>query len=165
MSNTMYFHLSLLSDNDLSEEMLKNIENINPTEFFNEEKVDELIDGNFESSWDSYDDDIIELSKRFPDEVFVLDYSGEGYYKGYYKNGTFDSTVGLLTYPDFDETRLVEKTPDYFEIVYINEDGEFHGKKYIVREDRNYPHHYLISDGKSHIGGGKLSRKKCVRTK
>jgi hypothetical protein len=48
-----------------------------------------------------------------------------------------------------------------FWIVYENKDSSVNNEIFLVREDNNYPHHYLISDGKSHIGGGTLLKKYC----
>ena len=37
------------------------------------------------------------------------------------------------------------------------------GQKFLVREDLDFPHHFLISDGESHVGGGKLLKKYCKK--
>lgn len=49
-----------------------------------------------------------------------------------------------------------------FKIKYVNENSSLNGETYIVRELEGAPNHYFISDGQSHIGGGKLLRKYCV---
>lgn len=45
-----------------------------------------------------------------------------------------------------------------FYIKYENPDSTENGKSFLVREDDNFPFHYLISDGKSHVGGGTLKK-------
>lgn len=50
-----------------------------------------------------------------------------------------------------------------FEIQYNNENSGINGQKFPVREIDGQPDHYFISDGKSHVGGGKLLRKYCER--
>jgi len=48
-----------------------------------------------------------------------------------------------------------------FWIKYINVNSPQNGTCYLVREIENIEHYYFISDGKSHIGGGKLLKKFC----
>ena len=50
-----------------------------------------------------------------------------------------------------------------FWIKYVNKDSKASGTKFLVREIPGYPDHYFISDGGSHVGGGKLARKYCER--
>jgi len=50
-----------------------------------------------------------------------------------------------------------------FFITYNNPDSESNGHRFLVREDQYYPNHYLIADGKSHVGGGTLAKKYCTR--
>lgn len=50
-----------------------------------------------------------------------------------------------------------------FKIRYENKDSKANGEIFLVRESENHPHHYLISDGESHVGGGTLAKKYCVR--
>ena len=47
-------------------------------------------------------------------------------------------------------------------IKYKNEDSKANNQIFNVREDDNYPNHYLIDDGKSHVGGGTLLKKYCT---
>ncbi len=50
-----------------------------------------------------------------------------------------------------------------FQIEYQNKQSSLDGTRFPVREIEGFPDHYFISDGKSHIGGGKLLRKYCVK--
>lgn len=47
---------------------------------------------------------------------------------------------------------------DKFWIIYNNGDDD---EIFLVREEDYMPYHYLISDGKSYVGGGKLLKKYC----
>lgn len=48
-----------------------------------------------------------------------------------------------------------------FNIEISNPESPANGMTFPVREIEGFPDHYFISDGKSHIGGGKLLRKYC----
>lgn len=48
-----------------------------------------------------------------------------------------------------------------FWIKYINENSQVNGKFFLVREIESENNHYFISDGGSHIGGGRLLKKYC----
>lgn len=48
-----------------------------------------------------------------------------------------------------------------FWIKYINENSQVNGKFFLVREIDGEDHHYFISTGGSHIGGGRLLKKYC----
>ena len=50
-----------------------------------------------------------------------------------------------------------------FFIRYNNIDSTVYNKAFIVREDKDYLHHYLIADGKTHTGGGKLLKRYCIK--
>lgn len=52
---------------------------------------------------------------------------------------------------------------DIFYIEINNPESPANGMTFPVRESEDFPDHYFISDGKSHIGGGKLLRKYCKR--
>ncbi len=53
-------------------------------------------------------------------------------------------------------------TETRFKVKYMNPDSPDNGKVFYVREHKDYPNHYLISDGKSHVGGGTLLKKYCL---
>ncbi len=48
-----------------------------------------------------------------------------------------------------------------FWIKYVNENSSSNGKCFLVREIEGEDYHYFISDGISHIGGGRLLKKYC----
>lgn len=50
-----------------------------------------------------------------------------------------------------------------FHIQYVNENSKENGNIFLVREIKNEENHYFISDGKSHIGGGRLLKKYCQK--
>jgi hypothetical protein len=86
--------------------------------------LDEISDGyNFENNsdggeleitlwdakWYSHEEDMRELSKKYPDLVFQI--KGEGEESGdlwieYYKNGKMQEAPAKIVYDDFDETKL-----------------------------------------------------------
>ena len=49
MSNTLYFHLTLLNGDYVSDDILDALEDVNPEEFFKEENLTELQQGGYES--------------------------------------------------------------------------------------------------------------------
>ena len=51
---------------------------------------------------------------------------------------------------------------DIFYVKYDNGSGS-DAKTFLVRENEFYPQHYLITDGKTHVGGGTLSKKYCTK--
>lgn len=50
-----------------------------------------------------------------------------------------------------------------FLIKYINSSSLKNGEEFRVREIEGEDYHYFISDGKSHVGGGRLLKKYCVK--
>lgn len=57
----------------------------------------------------------------------------------------------------------METNQQKFWITYKNPDSESNGKRFLVREVKSSPYHYLISDGESHVGGGTLAKKYCEK--
>lgn len=58
--------------------------------------------------WYESFDDLKEFSKKFPDNVFQLDIEGEDGEKcrAYFKNGKCQEAPAIITYDEFDETKL-----------------------------------------------------------
>ena len=50
-----------------------------------------------------------------------------------------------------------------FKIKVVNEKSSVNGEEFLVREIENEEYHYFISDGESHVGGGRLLKKYCER--
>lgn len=68
----------------------------------------------FLASWnteyvDNYEEDIVELSRRFPDVVLEITCLGDVYstWKEYVKNGMTQVTQVVVSYDKFDENKLV----------------------------------------------------------
>jgi hypothetical protein len=55
------------------------------------------------------------------------------------------------------------KIMEKFHVKYVNKNSSANGQIFIVREIKGEEYHYFISDGKSHIGGGRLLKKYCQR--
>ena len=62
------------------------------------------------AKWYDHDDDMLLLSKRFPNVVFTLYGDGESsddMWVSYYMNGAQQYASAVITYADFDENKLV----------------------------------------------------------
>lgn len=60
--------------------------------------------------WYEHDEDMRELSKRFPETVFCLHGEGEesgDLWRTYYKNGKAQECNAKIVYDDYDENKLV----------------------------------------------------------
>jgi len=57
--------------------------------------------------WYDHDDDMLEMSRHFPDVTFILTGEGEetDYWKTKYKDGKMASVSGSIVYPDFPELK------------------------------------------------------------
>ena len=59
--------------------------------------------------WCNHDEDMIEISKLYPDVLFTLDGNGEDVgdiWRTYYKNGKMQETKANIVFDKFDETKL-----------------------------------------------------------
>ena len=67
-------------------------------------------DGNGEGEWDSQDQTMVEISRRYPDYVFVLSESNDDDddFKIYYYRGCRQVEPAGFTYGDFDLEKLAE---------------------------------------------------------
>ena len=99
----------LTTDEYLDEEIVKKIG----------DRLDEISTYRFEESdgdfylynakWYDSHEDMLELSKEFPEYVFQLDGNGEGnddVWRQYYKDGKSQNANARVIYDDFDESRL-----------------------------------------------------------
>jgi hypothetical protein len=73
--------------------------------------VQDLISGNADSSkWYSHNKEMVELSKSFPEYLFILDGDGEevgDVWREFYRNGkTYRWELPKIVRPDFDEKKL-----------------------------------------------------------
>jgi hypothetical protein len=71
-------------------------------------------DGNFyeEAKWYYSQDELCEFSLKHPDVLFLLEGDGEdseNFWRLYVKNGKKHHQVGIVTYPEFDETTFADK--------------------------------------------------------
>lgn len=60
-------------------------------------------------SWLNSNEEMIKISKKFPNLFFTLYGSSSAYneyWVTYYKNGKFQSEIGEIVYPQFDEKKL-----------------------------------------------------------
>lgn len=61
------------------------------------------------AKWYYHQEDMIELSRHFPDVVFELEGIGEetgDMWKEYYKNGLYQDCTAIITYPEYDPNKL-----------------------------------------------------------
>lgn len=62
-----------------------------------------------EIKWYNHDEDMIEISKLYPDVLFTLDGNGEDVgdiWRTYYKNGKMQETKAKFMFDEFDENKL-----------------------------------------------------------
>lgn len=63
--------------------------------------------------WYNHEDDMLRLSREFPDVLFELTGEGEGagdLWRKYFKNGKVQRCPAIITYEAFDESKLTEVT-------------------------------------------------------
>lgn len=92
-----------------------NLEVIGHTEIDHEEEINnEFHDGYsvFDDSakWYDYQDDMKKYSLKYPDLVFKLEGQGEqndDMWIAYFKNGKMQECPAVITFDDFDESKLV----------------------------------------------------------
>ena len=61
------------------------------------------------TKWYTDIEDLVEFSKKYPTELFIMWGEGEESYdlwKSYIKNGKFHTVSAKITYPDYDERKL-----------------------------------------------------------
>lgn len=74
------------------------------TEFIGDLFMEEL-------KWYEHREDMIKVSRMFPDAIFTLYGEGEDYsdiWKEYYKNGKMQYAPARIVYPDYDESNMIE---------------------------------------------------------
>lgn len=67
------------------------------------------------TKWYEHDNDMIKISKKYPDLLFILTGVGEDFGEGdcwrkYYKNGKYQYTKGRIEYEPFDPNKLQDLT-------------------------------------------------------
>lgn len=72
----------------------------------------ETLDGNYDSfKWYNHEEDMIEVSRTFPDTLFELHGEGEepgDLWRKYFKNGKIQRCPAQITYEEYDESKLQE---------------------------------------------------------
>ena len=66
-------------------------------------------DGRLNAKWYQCEEDCKGVSLRFPDQVIIVKGEGEeqgDIWKSYFKNGKIQTCEGVITYPEFDESKL-----------------------------------------------------------
>ena len=75
-------------------------------------------DGEYDTGWSAYttwydwEEDMLLLSKKFPEVLFALHGSGDNYedlWDAYFLGGKVQVCPGVITYDDFDPLKLIEK--------------------------------------------------------
>lgn len=74
-----------------------------------DESISDFEMDSVESKWYEHHEEMIELSKRFPETIFCLygdgEENGDTWYK-YYKNGKSQYCPAKITYDEYDESKL-----------------------------------------------------------
>lgn len=107
------FKLSIYNDAKIDHELLiSNFISISE----NPEKYSELLYKNQDNviclddcKWYNWEQHMRELSKLYPNVVFLLDGQGEhgGIWKAYFKNGKFQDVKTYTAFEEFDENKLI----------------------------------------------------------
>lgn len=112
-NKTDKFEFNLLSVmTQLDQELVQKLSEINSNGYFNDESYfTEALQ--FDSiKWYDHDEDMIKLSKQYPDYVFKLSGQGEDpqvQWITYYYNGKKQYCPAIITYEEFDRSILDEK--------------------------------------------------------
>lgn len=72
--------------------------------------IEELVNGHWDScKWYDHNDDMIEISKKYPEYLFTLDGEGEendDIWRSFYRNGqSYDWRLEVI-WPEFEESKL-----------------------------------------------------------
>lgn len=65
-------------------------------------------------NWYEYKEDMVALSIMFPDALFELEGEGEKHkdvWRAYFKNGKVQECSAIISYPPFDESKMVDGVP------------------------------------------------------
>lgn len=72
----------------------------------------ETLDGNYDSfKWYNHEEDMLEVSRAFPDTLFELHGEGEepgDLWRKYFKNGKIQRCPAQITYEEYNESKLQE---------------------------------------------------------
>lgn len=66
-------------------------------------------DGYLNGKWYSHVQDMVEVSKKWPDVLFTLEGNGEEHgdmWRKYFKNGKVQVCEAVITFPQFDESEM-----------------------------------------------------------
>ena len=94
---------------DIDDKIFKELSDINEAYFGEYDEFQPLMDGYFDAKWYSYNEDMIELSKRLPNVLFVLAGYGEereDTWVTYFLNGKFQHERAEIKIGEFDPNKL-----------------------------------------------------------
>lgn len=94
---------------EVTEEMQTKLKEIQP-DYFSDYGLEDLLEGWYNAKWYDWEEDLIELSKTFPTEVFELSGDGEesgDMWRAYFKNGKVQIERAEIRIGDYDETKLI----------------------------------------------------------
>lgn len=94
---------------EVTEEMQTKLKEIQP-DYFTGYGMEDLLEGWYNAKWYDWEEDLIELSKAFPTEVFELSGDGEergDMWRAYFKNGKAQIEKAEIRIGDYDETKLI----------------------------------------------------------
>lgn len=99
------FDISVLDDK-ITEDILESLTNITEYEFDRTRYGVHIC-----ASWGNFEKDMCELSRLYPNKIFIVDGEGEendDVWKMYWKNGKFQESNRTVIYEPFDEKELRE---------------------------------------------------------
>jgi len=102
------FRLSV-RNGEVTEEMKTKLKETKPDDF-TDYYIENLLEGFYEAKWYDWKEDLKELSKTFPNEVFELSGYGEeqeDIWRAYFKNGKIQMEKAEIVIGEYDETKLI----------------------------------------------------------
>ena len=105
------FKLSVFND-DFTESMKEELNNINSEYFYGDSRIDELLEGDFKAKWYNFEEDMKKLSLKFPNNRFVLEGIGEedtDRWIAYFVNGKmqYEKANITITFGEFNPNKLI----------------------------------------------------------
>lgn len=97
------------NDNELTEEMAQKLMEIEPDYFPNIDCITDLEDASLYCKWYDHEQDMLELSKSFPETLFILEGDGEeseDIWIKYFQAGKMQVAYGIITFEEFNPDKL-----------------------------------------------------------
>jgi hypothetical protein len=104
-----YTNYKLSKPSSLALDQENKLMEVSPSYFSSPEDVQNLLEGWMEAKWYDHEEEMRELSKAFPKVLFQLEGNGEesgDQWIKYFKGGKQQTAYAIITFDEFDETKL-----------------------------------------------------------